>query len=310
VIGHYVVELYPSLEEARRVMDVMRGPDHGGKGRCLNLPTRFVHKDEREIPVAISGVILYDDAKEEIGTIGFAKNLTEMHRNDQLAVLGEVAIGLAHEINNPLTVITNNAELIGRFLEQASSLSGAAAERQRVEVMRVEVRRIVTLLERLHQMAEQEEYASTRYLGPARMIDLSDKGSALAGKRLLVVDDDPAVRDSVAEILRAENARVEVAENGREALERIGVSDFDLVLSDVVMPEMDGYDLMLEVRRLCPDTKMALMTAFYYDKDHVIKRSRIEGIEGVLFKKPIDAERLCSTLGALLTKDQPGPSGR
>jgi hypothetical protein len=38
------------------------------------------------------------------------------------------------------------------------------------------------------------------------------------------------------------------------------------------------------------------MTAFYYDKDHILKRSRMEGLEGVLFKKPVDPARLRKTL--------------
>jgi len=39
-----------------------------------------------------------------------------------------------------------------------------------------------------------------------------------------------------------------------------------------------------------------MMTAFHYDKDHIIKRSRIEGLDGVIFKKPVDSERLCAAI--------------
>jgi DNA-binding NtrC family response regulator len=57
------------------------------------------------------------------------------------------------------------------------------------------------------------------------------------------------------------------------------------------MPDLDGYDLFMEVKRR-GTTPMLLMTGYYYDRDHVIKRSRLEGLEGVLFKKPVDPERL------------------
>ena len=50
------------------------------------------------------------------------------------------------------------------------------------------------------------------------------------------------------------------------------------------------------------------MTAFYYDKDHVIKRSRLKGLEGVIFKKPVDPERLRESLAALLSSPPPAPS--
>jgi len=67
---------------------------------------------------------------------------------------------------------------------------------------------------------------------------------------------------------------------------------FDLVLSDVVMPNMDGYELYREIKREHPHLPVLMMTAFHYDKDHIIKRSRMQGLEGVIFKKPVDPDRL------------------
>jgi len=57
------------------------------------------------------------------------------------------------------------------------------------------------------------------------------------------------------------------------------------------MPDLDGYDLFMEIKHR-GTTPVLLMTGYYYDRDHVIKRSRLEGLEGVLFKKPVDPERL------------------
>ncbi len=305
IIGHHVVELYPSLEEARRVMRAMRGSDHGPKDRAINLPTRFMTKDKQEIPVTISGLILYDDQGEEQGTIGFSRDMREMQRKDQLAVLGEVAIGLSHEINNPLTVIANDLSLLERHLSRSS---GNASERVRLDAIRREIGRIQEYLDRLQRMAEQEEYASTSYIGAARMIDLS-RGEPmprrLSGRAILVVDDDAAVRESVVEILTADGAKVTSTENGKVALELISGRDFDVVLSDVVMPEMDGYELLLAARRVKPETRVVLMTAYYYDKDHIIKRSRMQGLEGVLFiKKPLAADKLREVLGDLVAGRQ------
>ncbi len=67
---------------------------------------------------------------------------------------------------------------------------------------------------------------------------------------------------------------------------------FDLVLTDVVMPNMDGYELYKAMRERYPELPVLMMTAFHYDKDHIIKRSRLEGLEGVIFKKPVDPARL------------------
>jgi len=67
---------------------------------------------------------------------------------------------------------------------------------------------------------------------------------------------------------------------------------FDLVLSDVVMPDMDGYQLYQTVKQTTPELPVVLMTAFNYDKDHIIKRSCLEGLQGVIFKKPVNPAML------------------
>ena len=58
------------------------------------------------------------------------------------------------------------------------------------------------------------------------------------------------------------------------------------------MPDLDGYDLYMEVRERYRQTPVILMTAYFYDKDHVIKRSRLEGLQEVIFKKPVDPTTL------------------
>lgn len=311
IIGREVWRLYPSLAEAKRVMRAMRGPDHGGPGRVIAFPTTFLCKDGRELPVAISGIVIRGEDDREAGTIGFAKDISAIVRKDKLELLGEVAIGLSHEINNPLAAIANYVSLVERFLLEHESLRGASDELRRIGAVHAEIRRIEILLTRLRTMAEKEEYASTPYLGDARMIDLSPTArSALAGRHMMVVDDDPAVRESVAQVLEAEGCAVVCCKNGREALERLAREQFDLVVSDVVMPELDGYQLLLAARERYPETKVVLMTAFYHDKDHVLKRSRLAGLEGVLFKKPLDPEKLRKTLAELLTQARPAPSAR
>jgi CheY-like chemotaxis protein len=97
-------------------------------------------------------------------------------------------------------------------------------------------------------------------------------------------------------MLVADGCFVEVAEDGERALEKLEGHGFDLVLSDVVMPRMDGYELYHRVRKMYPDLPVLMMTAFHYDKDHIIKRSRMEGLEGVIFKKPVDPDRLRRTI--------------
>ena len=115
---------------------------------------------------------------------------------------------------------------------------------------------------------------------------------ALDGIRILVVDDDLGVCHSLRDLLTQEGCRVTVATGGREGLARLETDAVDLVLSDVVMPDLDGYELFQQARQRDPDLPVVLMTAFHFDKDHIIKRSRLAGITDVVYKKPIDPPRL------------------
>lgn len=309
VIGQHVTRFYPSLEEAQLVMAAMRDPEDAGAGRVESFRTRYVTKDGREVQVAISGVILCDAEGKEQGTIGFAKDVTEMVRRDQLAVMGEIAVGLSHKINSPLETILNELALIER---------GKGDVTKRLASIRASVSEISAQLSRLQEMAELKNYSNTAYLGERHMIDLSESASGsayegnqaspLEGARILVVDDDPGVRRTLAELLESDGSSVSQAENGLDAMRKLEQDQFDLVLSDVVMPDMDGYDLYQESRRLYPELPVALMTGFYYDHEHVIKRSRLKGLESVLFKKPVDPDRLRQTLGEMLRPPPPVPS--
>lgn len=299
VLGEFVGLFYPTIDEARRVGNAMRSPEYGGESRVNALETTFVARSGEQIPVAISGTILFDDAGAYDGTIGYAKDLREIRRKDKLATLGEVAIGLAHEINNPLAVIVNQATLLENEVARLAGDCDCSVENERLDAIRREVARISEIVERLGEMVATERYETIHYVGPARMVDLRSRerrrhapDPRLKGLRILVVDDDPGIGRTLEEMLESDGCQVEVAGDGEEGLAILAARPFDIVISDVVMPKMDGYELYLQVRARYPKTPVLLMTAFHYDKDHIIKRSRIEGLEGVIFKKPVDPDRL------------------
>lgn len=303
VAGKFADIFYPDLIEARRVMAAMRCEEYGDPGSIKTFRTKLVSKAGEVIPVAISGSILYDSQGGEDGTIGFAKDLREILKKDQLATLGEVAIGLSHEINNPLAVVLNQVELLESEIFELAGERDCSAEIERLDSLRREVARIGEILTRLGEMVEDERYETIDYIGPAKMIDLRSEtrrtpsvDSRLQGLRVLVVDDDQGVCRSICEILEKEGCTVSCAGDGIDALEHLEKEEFDAVLSDVLMPRMDGYDLYLEVKKNYPELPIMMMTAFHYDKDHIIKRSRIEGLTGVVFKKPVDPDRLRATL--------------
>jgi PAS domain S-box-containing protein len=312
VLGKNVSMLYPSVDEARRVMHAMRSEEWGGPGKVKNFETTFVDRWGQQLPIAISGSILSDDAGLEIGSIGFAKDIREIRRKDRLATLGEVAVAVCHEINNPLEVILNLVELLDHFISDVATDERAVVEEERITAVRREVAKIQQIIQRLVEMAQGAQYGTREYHAGTQMADLGPRPGArphgaLSGLRILVVDDDPGVCQSVRDLLAEEGCDVMTAGGGLEALRILDRVTVDLVVSDVVMPDLDGYDLFMEVKRR-GSTPVLLMTGYYYDRDHVIKRSRLEGLEGVLFKKPVDPERLKTLIRELSHRQGDGQS--
>jgi PAS domain S-box-containing protein len=303
VLGQHVTRLYPDLAEARKVMAAMRAGQGGHSGRVRNFETVFVTKTGERIPVAISGSII---AGGESGSIGFAKDLREIRRHDQLVTLAEVAVGLAHEINNPLEVLVNNLNLLAGYIERVSTDEDFIVESERLDSTQTAVDRIQQIGTTLTDLAQGTEYSTREYLHGTQMLDLrpidARRASAgprttrrdpeLEGMRILVVDDDLGVCQSLRDLLTQEGCEVLVATGGREALERVAQEPVDLVLSDVVMPDLDGHEVFQRMHEEHPGIPVVLMTAFHFDKDHIIKRSKLEGLEDVLYKKPIDPPRL------------------
>ena len=80
-------------------------------------------------------------------------------------------------------------------------------------------------------------------------------------KSILVVDDDPAIHALLQAVLASPDWQVEAAQDGQEALSRVRVKDYDLVLTDVRMPGMDGLELLRTIHEERPATRVLVMTA-------------------------------------------------
>ena len=80
--------------------------------------------------------------------------------------------------------------------------------------------------------------------------------------RILVVEDEPLVREVIGVYLREDKHQIETAANGREGLERYRLGGFDLVLTDRAMPEMNGDVLAAEIKKIDPHQPVILLTGF------------------------------------------------
>lgn len=130
------------------------------------------------------------------------------------------------------------------------------------------------------------------------------KASAFTGKKLLVVEDNELNLEIASTLLKEAGFEVDTAENGKVAVEKVEAASadrYDLILMDIQMPEMDGYEATRRIRAL-PDTKKAAlpivaMTANAFEDDR--KNALRAGMNGHI-AKPLDIPKLFQVLSELL----------
>ena len=118
---------------------------------------------------------------------------------------------------------------------------------------------------------------------------------------LLIVDDEPAVVDSITELPHLETPYHVLGETSPvRALQLAKVNPLDLVISDFLMPEMDGIQLLLQIRRLYPESSLIILTG-YADKENAIRAINEVGIFHYM-EKPWDNDDLLTTIRTGLDK--------
>ena len=126
----------------------------------------------------------------------------------------------------------------------------------------------------------------------------------LAGTRILVVDTDEAIRRSAHHLLGVQGAVVETARDGHEALALVRQANYSVVLVDIRLPDMEGYEIFHQFRESHPQMPIILMTGFGYDPTHSIVKARQEGLQTVLYK-PFRSDRLMESVEQALRQGAP-----
>jgi len=108
-------------------------------------------------------------------------------------------------------------------------------------------------------------------------------------KRILVVDDDPDIRQVLLDRMSSFGYAVETAVNGREALDALRRSGFDGMLLDMRMPEIDGFEVLRRTRKSHPDLPVVVVTALSVQQQAA--QAVAEGARAYLLK-PFDASQL------------------
>lgn len=111
--------------------------------------------------------------------------------------------------------------------------------------------------------------------------------------KVLVIDDNRPFAENLCEILEEAGHEVVIATSGEEALQRVAGASFDVMLSDMRMPEMGGAELVHRMRQLDPGLPALVITAFTRDND--LERARQEGLLAIL-PKPVPIPVLLSLI--------------
>ena len=120
--------------------------------------------------------------------------------------------------------------------------------------------------------------------------------------RIMVVDDDAALRFTLKEILEDEGRDVISAEDGYQAIERASQTPISLIFMDIQMPGMNGVETFLKIKEILPECVVVMMTGF--SVEDLVKQAQKEGAYTVLHK-PIAIEQVLDILEKVVPETIP-----
>jgi DNA-binding NtrC family response regulator len=112
-------------------------------------------------------------------------------------------------------------------------------------------------------------------------------------ERILVIDDDESIRNSLAAILRDEGYEVDVASNGREALQKSEETIYNLALIDIKLPDMEGIDILIRMKDTVPKVRKIMMTGFPSVQNAI---EAVNRKADAYLLKPVEVEKLLVTI--------------
>jgi CheY-like chemotaxis protein len=115
------------------------------------------------------------------------------------------------------------------------------------------------------------------------------------GQKVLVIDDETAIADSLAEILSDHGFEVMAAYDGPAAIAKAREICPDVVVCDVVMPQLNGVDTVIAIRQICPHARIFLFSGQANTTD-ILKNARAQGHSFELLPKPMHPDELLSRL--------------
>jgi CheY-like chemotaxis protein/putative methionine-R-sulfoxide reductase with GAF domain len=211
--------------------------------------------------------------------IAMALHILNLLVSERYCTTGQLASDVGAEISGPLNdIVTEVQNLVEDYIghdELRARLNRVSDDAAKI---RDALRRVTT-----PQRGLVDRRRSTNAGGGGDPL--------LQGRRILVVDDEDIIRETVSDVLRGCGCEISEAADGAAGIAQIAEHDYDLVLSDIKLPLHNGYEVFAAAKDRNKDCPVILMTGFGYDPNHSIVRARREGLAAVLFK-PFKVEQL------------------
>jgi CheY-like chemotaxis protein len=208
--------------------------------------------------------------------IAMAMNILNLLVVERYMTNEQVAQNVLGELSEPLAKITDHAEALRE--------TGGASGRTRRGLDE-----IIDAVDRIRNRVEACVAGPRTILGAEQELHRDKPDPEMVGKRVLIADDDVEIRTSISAILSQRGCDVTVCSDGGHTIEALraaasGDTTFDLVVSDIKMPDRSGYEVFRATKEVSPSTPVILMTGFGYDPHHSIVRASQEGLQSFLFK--------------------------
>lgn len=225
--------------------------------------------------------------------VATAMNILDLLVVERYTTNEQLAANIVGELSQPLTDIG----------QQIAALQQAHADDPQLQQS---AQNMMRSLERLRSKVQACTAGPRSILGAEQELHRQDRDPLIAGKSILIADDEPAIRDTLSNLLLQKGAQVTVCSSGAETIEALqsaaerGVR-YDLIISDIKMPDCNGYEVYRTAKALNANLPVILMTGFGYDPHHCIVRASQEGLQSFLFK-PFKASQLMEVISRLLAE--------
>ena len=203
--------------------------------------------------------------------VAMALNTLELLVAEKMTTVSESTERILREVAHPVDEILNDAAwILERYIGHDPNVC------DRLQRVLRHTRDIRQLIHKVGRSIAPQVSHSTLPPRPER--------PRLQTKRVLVVDSDESVRGAAHELLGRFGCEVETAHNGEEAFLMVRSFHYDVVIADIRLPDMTGFDCFHQLRQIHEHLPVILMTGFGYDPSHSIVKARQMGLKSVLYK--------------------------